>query len=52
MCHAVASCAVPPQLECIEDACTNGATDELAQKVLKLLGADEDEIAAAAAAIL
>ena len=41
------------QLECIEDACTSHGTqpEDLAQQVLKLIGADEDEIAAAAAAL-
>ena len=41
------------QLECIEEVCTTHANqpDDLAQQVLKLLGADEDEIATASAAL-
>jgi hypothetical protein len=40
------------QLECIEDACATCEPTELAQKVVQLLGADEDEVTAAATAIL
>ena len=39
------------KLECIEDACTSLAPEELAPAVIKLLGADEDEVAAASAAL-
>ena len=40
------------KLECIQDACTSVPAEELAQAVIRLLGADEEEIGAAAAAIV
>ena len=42
------------QLERIEEVCTTHGVqpDDLAQQVLKLLGADEDEIAAATATLV
>lgn len=40
------------KLECIEDACMGVPSESLAQSVLKLLGADEDEIETATAALM
>ena len=39
------------KLECIEDACASVPAEQLAVAVLKLLGANEDEVAAASAAL-